>query len=187
LGEAFVRLHHAFGHAFGQAFVWLQKLEMLVRRFAVRGLVVVAVVVAVVVVARTSVVHVTARDDPDPGYVYAPSLRSLPKSPAEGFCYSNAECGANQVCVQFQGLCGRDGKPGRCWNRRTTCPAGLPPACGCDGKVYGDACEAHAHGVDVSVTGGCERPKDRSLLRAAPALPPAIPSASAHRAAPAHP
>lgn len=28
--------------------------------------------------------------------------------------------------------------------------------CGCDGKIYDDECDAHAHGVDPDVMGGCK-------------------------------
>jgi hypothetical protein len=38
------------------------------------------------------------------------------------------------------------------------CPDNAMPACGCDGKVYGNDCEANLAGVDINDDGGCQAP-----------------------------
>ncbi len=74
----------------------------------------------------------------------------------ERTCTKNAECAKNQYCAKATGDCkGR----GQCTPKPEVCPEIFDPVCGCDGKVYGNACEAAAAGVNVSKLGEeCKKP-----------------------------
>lgn len=66
--------------------------------------------------------------------------------PPDAFCdFKNDDCG------------GADG-PGVCTAKPGGCTLNYVPTCGCDGKIYGNPCDANAHGVDVSNLGGCTPP-----------------------------
>jgi hypothetical protein len=52
--------------------------------------------------------------------------------------------------------CGAAAQPGDCHTRPEICAAIYRPACGCDGKTYGNPCEAHAAGVDIAALGACK-------------------------------
>ncbi|MET0592262.1 MAG: hypothetical protein ABW133_06160 [Polyangiaceae bacterium] len=67
--------------------------------------------------------------------------------PTKSFCDypETAECGAGDV-------------PGVCKPRPASCAAGGPTVCGCDGKSYLNACEAHAGGTDDHPNGSCSNP-----------------------------
>lgn len=52
-------------------------------------------------------------------------------------------------------LCGQFDAQGTCDVRPQICTAQYDPVCGCDFQTYGNACEAHAAGVDIVSLGAC--------------------------------
>lgn len=72
-------------------------------------------------------------------------------------CTKNGQCGPGQFC-KFALGCGKDG-PGTCAARPKLCPEYYSPVCGCDGKTYGNPCEAESAGVSVDHNGECNAPK----------------------------
>lgn len=66
-----------------------------------------------------------------------------------------------QFCEEPVGQCKTtvDGQ-GTCTTKPEICPQNYDPVCGCDGKDYGNACEARREGVSVAAAGKCGAPKD---------------------------
>jgi hypothetical protein len=65
-------------------------------------------------------------------------------------CRSNADCGASQYCAGTG--CGT---AGTCAPRPMACPDLFSPTCGCDGRTYGNPCEAAGNGQRVASAGAC--------------------------------
>lgn len=80
-------------------------------------------------------------------------------APPGGACggFSGAECGANEYCDYPQNTCGVTDETGVCKPRPDACPLLFvaEPTCGCDGVVYGSACDATEAGTDLNAAGGC--------------------------------
>lgn len=67
-------------------------------------------------------------------------------------------CGDTQYCDFDEDSCGSADQTGTCEDKPSSCPDVVEPVCACDGKVYNNACEAAADGVDISLLGGCPAP-----------------------------
>jgi len=70
---------------------------------------------------------------------------------------AGAACDSGEYCAFGDGSCGAGDQQGVCTPIPVTCPLEAVPweVCGCDGKVYGDACSAAMGGTDLSTNGGC--------------------------------
>ncbi len=67
-------------------------------------------------------------------------------------------CETWQYCDYTEDKCGAADGSGVCTPRPDVCDAVLDPVCACDGRVYDNACEAAASGIDIQTLGGCPPP-----------------------------
>ncbi|UQA59520.1 hypothetical protein [Polyangium aurulentum] len=72
--------------------------------------------------------------------------------------FTGDECSGGEYCNFGNDQCGSNDGQGVCTLPPDACPRFYKPTCGCDGKVYGNACEAAVAGVDVASFGGCPPP-----------------------------
>jgi hypothetical protein len=69
-------------------------------------------------------------------------------------------CPDGFYCDFADNLCGGNDNLGTCVKKPGGCPPGssIGQVCGCDGKLYVNACDAGNAGVDTSLTGSCQAP-----------------------------
>lgn len=72
------------------------------------------------------------------------------------------QCGTGLYCDFGDGTktnmssCGKGDKGGKCATVPKACPKNINYVCGCDGKTYANACEAHRQGVTSAKPGRCD-------------------------------
>jgi hypothetical protein len=70
---------------------------------------------------------------------------------------TGASCADNQYCdFPPDAACGAGDATGVCTARPDACDAVYDPVCGCNGKTYGNVCEAATAGVPVASEGECK-------------------------------
>ncbi len=62
----------------------------------------------------------------------------------------------NQFCLFEPGTCQVADNQGKCVDVPEVCPEIFDPVCGCDGRTYGNACEALRAGAQIDQRGACE-------------------------------
>ena len=103
---------------------------------------------------------------PEPPPVYTPAPPYTPGYPPGrtpsgpgGTCdgFMGQACAAGLYCRHQPGVCVNTADAqGRCEPRPTTCTRILQPVCGCDGRSYGNPCEAAAAGTSIARMGRCD-------------------------------
>jgi hypothetical protein len=89
--------------------------------------------------------------DPVCGGADCPGLCvTIPPAPAP--CLEDGSCATQRTYCARRGQCRGNGY---CMPRPETCTKEYAPVCGCDGKTYGNRCEAARSGEDVASLGPC--------------------------------
>ena len=72
--------------------------------------------------------------------------------------FAGTPCASDEFCKFADERCGGNDNSGVCTKRPQGCPAIFQPTCACDGKVYGNPCDANSHGTDVNDGASCTPP-----------------------------
>jgi hypothetical protein len=72
--------------------------------------------------------------------------------------FTGNSCGPTEYCDFPRNTCGAADEQGTCKARPQACPDIYSPTCACDGKVYGNDCDAAGQGTDLSNFGDCPPP-----------------------------
>lgn len=71
-------------------------------------------------------------------------------------CDSGLYCDFGDATKDRPSSCGKGDAPGKCVKKPEVCTKNIKYVCGCDGKTYSNACEAHNHGITVFKDGRCD-------------------------------